>query len=330
MNKKLFLLILLSIIYSLNVMAANHKIEQLLSEQNGKRGIAEMTKLLEGGEVDAKDFEGRTAIMWAARYGYVELVKALIEAGANIDIGDVDGNTPLMRASYNGHVNVVRILINAGVDISTKDNDGNTALMLASKYKRTNVVNILNNALENNSSSKSLYQLVAARRGQSGIKEIQLLLMTGDINAGLYDDEYTLGDDYYCQSALMIAAGHGYTEIVKKLIEEKANVNAVHWAMEFAGFTALAEATSGGYIEIVRMLINAGANVSGEPGDMALLTAIYRSDVAIVKLLIDNGVDVNTCSDGEGASALVYAKREGNRQIINMLVAAGAVEYGDD
>lgn len=330
MKKKLFLIISLSLAFSLNLMAVNANISKLLQELNGKRGISEIQSLLDSGNANKKDDEGRTAIMWAARYGYTRIVGELINIGASISHGDVDGNTALMRAAYNGHTDIVRMLIASGVDIHAKDDDGNTAVMLATKYKRTEIVDILNNAQSSMSSSKSLYQLVAARKGQDGIKEIQLLLMTGDIDAGLYDEEYTLGDDYYCQSALMIACVNGYTEIVKKLIEEKANINAIHWAMEFAGFTALASAASGGHTEIVRMLLNAGVDVEGSLGDMALLSAIWLGHAAIVRLLIYNGVDVNACSDGEGASALVYARREGNRQIINMLVAAGAVEYGGD
>ncbi len=129
-----------------STQAASSNIGSLLGGMQGQKGVSEIQALLATGNVNALDHEGRTAIMWASRYGYTAVVRELINSGANVSMGDVDGNTALMRASYNNHTEVVRLLISSGVDINFRDDDGMTALGLAHKHKRPDVINILNAA----------------------------------------------------------------------------------------------------------------------------------------------------------------------------------------
>ena len=53
---------------------------------------------------DAKDFEGKTALMWAAYYGHLGLVKFLIEKGA-------DPNAALYEAAYSGQKEIFNLLL---------------------------------------------------------------------------------------------------------------------------------------------------------------------------------------------------------------------------
>jgi len=46
-------------------------------------------------KVDARDYDDRTPLSYAARYGRYEVVELLIERGAKLDLGDNDGRTPL-------------------------------------------------------------------------------------------------------------------------------------------------------------------------------------------------------------------------------------------
>ena len=66
-----------------------------------------------GADLDA----GMSTALWdAAAEGYVEIVKALIVAGANINI-NCYGNTPLIVAVSHGHTEVVKMLIDAGANL---------------------------------------------------------------------------------------------------------------------------------------------------------------------------------------------------------------------
>jgi hypothetical protein len=77
-------------------------------------------------------YEG-TALIAAAHLGHVEVVAALIEAGAPLDHVNNLGWTALMEAVVLGdggarYVETVRILIKAGAGISIADNQGITPL----------------------------------------------------------------------------------------------------------------------------------------------------------------------------------------------------------
>jgi len=79
-------------------------------------------------------------------YGYTDIVKALIEAGADINVRNNYGNTALMLSSWYGSIDIVKTLIEAGADINEHDNDGDTALILSSCNGHSDVVRVLKNA----------------------------------------------------------------------------------------------------------------------------------------------------------------------------------------
>ena len=54
--------------------------------------------------------DGWTALMHASLFGYIEIVKELIKAGANLNIQDVDGETALDRAKEKGFDDIVEFL----------------------------------------------------------------------------------------------------------------------------------------------------------------------------------------------------------------------------
>ena len=61
-----------------------------------------------------KDYLKRTILYIAARNGYYDLVKYLIEIGADINEIQSTGSTPLHAASYFGHESVVKLLLENG------------------------------------------------------------------------------------------------------------------------------------------------------------------------------------------------------------------------
>jgi len=100
--------------------------------------------LMAGANINAQEkLYGNTALVVASKYGYTEIVKLLLEAGADVNVKNKDGETALMKASYNGYTEIVKMLIDAGADVNIKDRYGTTALMLASLYGYTEIVELL-------------------------------------------------------------------------------------------------------------------------------------------------------------------------------------------
>jgi len=73
----------------------------------------------------------RTPLQWAALYGHVAAVEALLAAGAHVDGARSGGLTPLMLAANTDHAATVAVLLAAGADLHRVDSDGRTALHLA-------------------------------------------------------------------------------------------------------------------------------------------------------------------------------------------------------
>jgi ankyrin repeat protein len=68
----------------------------------------------------------------------VEVVRALISAGASVDARDSHGNTPLFRAvfSYRGDGAVMALLRDAGADLDAENASGVAPLSLARTIAR--------------------------------------------------------------------------------------------------------------------------------------------------------------------------------------------------
>jgi ankyrin repeat protein len=212
-------------------------------------------------------------------------------------------NEDFINAAKSGDLSAVKSFIAGGADVNAKVNNGLTALMLAS---------------------------------QQGNKEVvELLLAKGaDVNAK-NNEGWT---------ALVAASSKGHKEIVGLLLAKGANVDA---KMNYGG-TALIAASLMGHKEVMQVLIDKGADVNAKDNDgwTALINASVQGNKEVVKLLLANGADVNAQSkpakngtmfvgregqgwttmeqDTGGETALTFASRKGYKEIVELLIRAGA------
>lgn len=66
--------------------------------------------------IDARDRDGATALMHAARAGRARLAALLIDQGADTEAADDAGHTALILAAQGGHTDVVRVLLTGVLD----------------------------------------------------------------------------------------------------------------------------------------------------------------------------------------------------------------------
>jgi ankyrin repeat protein len=117
------------------------------------------------------------------------------------------------------------------------------------------------------------------------------------------------------------AALRGHKQIVQILLENKANVNSTNTAE----WTPIMHASFEGYAEIVKMLLDEGAEVNARTyvSGTALMFAAGKGHIEIVRLLLDAGADATVEIDGsddeDGTTAVEYARREGNKEIVELL-----------
>jgi uncharacterized protein len=120
----------------------------------------------------------------------------------------------------------------------------------------------------------------------------------------------------------------GEVDVVRRLIELGANVNARHGAS-----VPLINAAGLGHCEIVDLLLNAGADVnaawdSGEDtGHTALMEAASKGDPEIVRKLLAAGADPKAVT-GNGETSLFSASLRGNAEIMELLLEEGSPVTG--
>jgi uncharacterized protein len=117
--------------------------EQLLQAAENGRPEQVNTLLTKGGEVNARDKNGQTALMAAAGMGHREIVKLLIDKGADVNATDENGRTVLMDAAMAGKLQIVEFSNDKGLDVNAKPEGVETALMAAEWGGNLAVVRLL-------------------------------------------------------------------------------------------------------------------------------------------------------------------------------------------
>lgn len=107
--------------YSLDYLTFNNFKFKLINKDNDKELFELVDKFYQGPQ---------SALITAAQFGRLGVVKILLDAKANINIQDWCGRTALMAACYAGEEKVVDLLLKRKADVNI-NNDGFTALRCA-------------------------------------------------------------------------------------------------------------------------------------------------------------------------------------------------------
>ena len=84
-----------------------------------------------GANTNLKNFNGFTALHWAAFTGKTETLSLLLTNNADIESRTNDGKTPLHVAAMRGHHNFILELLHNGADLSAVDAEGLNCLHMA-------------------------------------------------------------------------------------------------------------------------------------------------------------------------------------------------------
>ena len=154
---------------------------------------------------------------------------------------------------------------------------------------------------------------VATAVKAGNLQAVRVLIKSGaDVNARSGDGS----------SPLLWAAHRSNVEIARALVAAGA---AVDVANDF-GITPLLHASRIGDAAMVELLLRSGANPARThpEGETPLMAAARSGSVPAVRLLLTRGVDVNATETFQKTSALMWAAAEGHREVVGLLLEAGA------
>ena len=261
--------------------------------------------------VDAKGQDGYTALHYSCRYGHVDIVKALVNQKANVNAKTDSSDTPLTLAAREGHDNVVHALLSdSQCQVDAKGQDGYTALHYSCRYGHVDIVRTL---VSNKASVNAMTDsgetplLLAAREGHDNV-----------VHALLSDSQCLVdakGKNGY--NALHYSCRDGHVDIVKALVNHKANVNA----RTDSGATPLTLAARHGLDNVVHALLSDSqclVDGKGKNGYNALHYSCRDGHVDIVKALVNHKANVNARTDS-GSTPLTLAARNKHDNVVHAL-----------
>ena len=242
-----------------------------------------------------------------------------MEYKANINVVDDKKDTPLLAACRSGHSECLEQLFSnpdSKPNVNSVDNADETGAMLASKNGHANCLNILlrNGEIDLTKTNERGENALMLATEWNHIECTKILLEHGtDPNA----KNIRMGG----RTALHIACAHGHAEIVKLLIDHKANVDS----LQLGRLTPLMCAVLKNNVRCVQHLLeaNADGNLSDNEAVTPAIMASVKGSTESLELLLEAGVDINTC-DIYAMNCLTHAIRMTNWKCVDLLIAYGA------
>lgn len=265
-----------------------------------------------GADQEHKTDEMHTALMEASMDGHVEVARLLLDSGAQVNMPTDSFESPLTLAACGGHVDLAMLLIERGANIEEVNDEGYTPLMEAAREGHEEMVALLLSQGAN----------INAQTEETQETALTLACCGGFLEVADYLIKHGADIELGASTPLMEAAQEGHIELVRFLLENRANVHA----QTQTGDTALAYACENGHTDVAEILLMYGAELEheSEGGRTPLMKACRAGHLCTVKFLLGRGADVNRQTANNDHTPLSLACAGGHQAVVELLLANGA------
>ncbi len=279
------------------------------------------------------DGNGRTLLHLAILAKRVDLIQLLLANGADANGKDADNRTPLHCAlSMRCGLDIVQVLLNKSADVNAKNNHNKLPVEAAiANACNLDVVECLINKTpgyndKNNIALQEKLFFLAVKSGS-------LLLVKR-----FWNKKFREIKDPRSFSPLHIAVLEGHVAITEFLIQKGVDLEA----RTAKGLTPLHCAAMAGQLEVAKLLLYRGADrgkkdaskkkfheLTDSSGNTLLHLAIIEKDTKLVRLLLEEGADIDAL-DRHKRTPLHLAASYGNLELIQLLLKNNADPNKED
>ncbi|THX55134.1 WD40 repeat-like protein [Aureobasidium pullulans] len=265
---------------------------------------------------------------------------------ADLNVRDSEGRTCLYHAISQGHVLLAKSLLNSGADVNAQGGEYGNVLQLASimRTEFSFIRLLLDKGAKVNAQGGHFGNALQAAVFIGADKTAAVLLeRKADVNAGgrfpsalhaaSFMDHYEIAAALLCHgadanacggargTALQEAAWLNRVRIMELLLRHGAAVDAANEST-----SALSAASMLGHLQSVRLLLQNGAEINrlatrGPP--TAAMMATFMGNVDVLEFLINAGARIHI-QDHEGQTALHFAAKGRNLETVKLLIEAGS------
>ncbi|CAC14420.3 Ion transport domain-containing protein [Caenorhabditis elegans] len=339
-----------------------------LAAQHGHVKVVNVLVQDHGAALEAITLDNQTALHFAAKFGQLAVSQTLLALGANPNARDDKGQTPLHLAAENDFPDVVKLFLkmrnNNRSVLTAIDHNGFTCAHIAAMKGSLAVVRelmMIDKPMVIQAKTKTLEATTLHMAAAGGHANIVKILLENGANA---EDENSHG-----MTALHLGAKNGFISILEafdkilwKRCSRKTGLNALHIAAfygnsdfvnemlkhvqatvrseppiynhhvnkEFSteyGFTPLHLAAQSGHDSLVRMLLNQGVQVDATSTTMNVIPlhlAAQQGHIAVVGMLLSRSTQQQHAKDWRGRTPLHLAAQNGHYEMVSLLIAQGS------
>lgn len=277
--------------------------------RDGLQVHLEIMKLLinAGADVNQRDNYGKSLIYQATYNTKIDIMKFLLSKNANINLKNNIGYTPLHLAVNLSDFDSLNLLLDHGADIDAKDNDGISPLSSATFINRIDIVKILVERGADIHSTDTIAHMTPLENATYAgyLNIVKYLCEKGAIvTESSFNSAIQKGHAHILKyfkklglnapaSSIFNLIRNNNPKLISLLLKMGGDLNYI----DNAGQTPMSIAMLDNSYECMEALCKLGADlqrVNINTNLSPIHASIARGDQKAIKILLNNGVDVNT------------------------------------